>query len=527
MICSSCGAENRAGRKFCAQCGASLLAGCPSCGAVNEPGERFCGECGAALEPGAGAARPSSLDGTNAPTAERRLISVLFADLVGFTALSETKDSEEVRDLLTRYFETARKTIARYGGTVEKFIGDAVMAVWGTPTAQEDDAERAVRAALDLTEAVTALGSEVGAPELRVRAGVMTGEAAVALDAEGQGMVAGDLVNTASRVQSLAAAGTVLVGEATRRATEAAVVYEEAGSHQVKGKAEPVSVWRAVRVVAARRGALKSTGLEPSFVGRDREFRLVKDLYHASADQGSAHLVSIIGAAGMGKSRLSWEFFKYLDGLAANTFWHRGACLSYGEGVTYWALAEMVRMRAGMEEGEEPSVALAKLQQMLEQHVPEPEERRMVEPRLSHLLGLEVSTVRDREDLFSAWRLFFERLAEKDPTVMVFEDMQWADTALLDFIGYLMEWSKNHSLFVVTLARPELFDRHPDWGSGRRNLTSIFLEPLSDLDTDQLLSGLVPGLPDSTRATIRDRAVGVLFFAVERVYTLVDRVLSS
>src|SRR5439155_23240657 len=167
MICSSCGAETRAGRKFCAQCGASLLAGCPSCGALNEPGERFCGECGAALEPGAGAARPSSLDGTNAPTAERRLISVLFADLVGFTALSETKDSEEVRDLLTRYFETARKTIARYGGTVEKFIGDAVMAVWGTPTAQEDDAERAVRAALDLTEAVTALGSGVGAPERR------------------------------------------------------------------------------------------------------------------------------------------------------------------------------------------------------------------------------------------------------------------------------------------------------------------------------------------------------------------------
>ena len=210
------------------------------------------------------------------PVAERRLVTVLFADLVGFTTLSESRDAEEVRELLSRYFDTCRTLISRYGGTVEKFIGDAVMAVWGTPVATEDDAERAVRAALDLTAAVAVMGEDVGETELRARAGVLTGEAAVNLGAEGEGMVAGDLVNTASRIQSAAPAGGVLVGEATRRATEAAFVYEDAGSFEMKGKAGLVPLWRAIRVVAGVRGTLKSVGLEPPFVGRDRELRMVK-----------------------------------------------------------------------------------------------------------------------------------------------------------------------------------------------------------------------------------------------------------
>jgi class 3 adenylate cyclase len=200
---------------------------------------------------------------------------VLFADLVGFTSLSERRDAEEVRELLTRYFDAARRLVGRYGGVVEKFIGDALMVVWGTPTAQEDDAERAVRAALDLVEAVAALGAKVGAPDLQARAGVLTGEA-VTLGAWEQGMVAGDLVNTASRVQAAAEPGTVLVGEATRRATEAAILYQDAGAHALKGKAEPVRLWRALRVVAGRGGALKSSGLEAPFVGREWELRLVK-----------------------------------------------------------------------------------------------------------------------------------------------------------------------------------------------------------------------------------------------------------
>src|SRR5919197_2456898 len=240
------------------------------------------------------------------PVAERRFVSVLFADLVGFTAASERRDSEDTRELLSRYFETCRRLIGLYGGVVEKFIGDAVMAVWGAPVATEDDAERAVRAALDLVAAVQALGEEVGAPELRARAGVLSGEAAVTLGAEGEGMVGGDLVNTASRVQALAPPGGVFVGAATQRATEQAVVYESAGSHEMKGKSGLVPVWRALRVVSGGRGALKAEGLEAPFVGRDRELRLLKELFHASAEEGRAYLVSVTGIGGVGKWRPGW-----------------------------------------------------------------------------------------------------------------------------------------------------------------------------------------------------------------------------
>ena len=351
MNCSACGAENRAGRKFCASCGAPLALACPSCGAANEPDDRFCGECGASLEQAFRSPAPAE--------AERRLVSVLFGDLVGFTPLSENRDPEEVRELLSRYFETARRVIDRYGGTVEKFIGDAVMAVWGTPIAREDDAERAVRAGLELVEVVGTLGGEVGAPELAMRVGVVTGDAAVTVGAEGEGMVAGDLVNTASRVQSAAEPGTVLVGERTRRASEAAVAFDDAGKHTLKGKSERVPLWRAERVIAARRGEGRTTGLEAPFVGREGELRLVKDLFHATSDERRARLVSIVGIAGIGKTRLSAEFERYIDGLVDDVFWHRGRCLAYGDGVAYWALAEMVRMRAGISEQEDVGAAAA------------------------------------------------------------------------------------------------------------------------------------------------------------------------
>jgi class 3 adenylate cyclase/tetratricopeptide (TPR) repeat protein len=443
---------------------------------------------------------------------------VLFLDLVGFTSASETRDAEDTRELLTRYFDLARTTIQRYGGTVEKFIGDAVMALWGAPVAQEDDAERAVRAALDLTAAVATLD-----PSLRARAGVLSGEAAVTLGAEGQGMVAGDLVNTASRIQSAAEPGTVLVGEATKRASEAAVAYEDAGGHELKGKTEQVQLWRALRVVAGARGSLRSAGLEPPFVGRDRELRLVKDLFHASADEGRAQLVLVNGIAGIGKSRLAWEFEKYVDGLARDTFWHRGRCLSYGDGVAYWALAEMVRMRCGIVEDEEPVAAREKLRLSLSEYLLDADERAWVEPRLAHLLGLEEGAAGDQENLFSAWRILFERLAEAGPTVLVFEDLQWADAGLLDFLEYLLDWSRNHPLYVLALARPEFAEKRPTWGAGKRSFTSLYLEPLPAEAMDDLLTGLVPGLPDELRARILERAEGVPLYAVETVRMLLDR----
>jgi predicted ATPase len=397
------------------------------------------------------------------------------------------------------------------------------MAVWGTPVATEDDAERAVRAALELVAAVQGFGEEVGAPELQARAAVLTGEAAVTIGAEGQGMVAGDLVNTASRMQAMAEPGSVYVGEATRRATEQIVAYEHAGSHEVRGKSGLVPLWRALRIVSGVRGSLKSEGLEAPFVGRDRELRLLKDLFHAAAEDRKAQLVSVTGIAGIGKSRLAWEFFKYIDGLPQVTYWHRGRCLAYGEGVTYWALADMVRWRCRIAEDEGPSSALAKLQATLDEYLLDEEERHFVEPRLAHLLGLEEREAREREELFGAWRLFFERLAETNPTVLVFEDMQWADASLLDFVEYLLEWSREHALYVITLARPELLERRPTWGAGRRMFSALYLEPLSEQAMRELLLGLVPGLPEELRQQILARAEGVPLYAVETVRMLLDR----
>jgi predicted ATPase/class 3 adenylate cyclase len=521
MRCASCGTENRPERKFCSQCGTLLALACTACGASNDPGDRFCGECGAALEaPPVAAAQAVTAE---APGAERRLVSVLFADLVGFTSLSDERDAEDVRELLTSYFETARRVIERYGGTIEKFIGDAVMAVWGAPVAQEDDAERAVRAALELVSSVRTLGEEVAASGLSARAGVMTGEAAVTLGAEGQGMVAGDLVNSASRAQSVAEADAVLVDDPTRRTTEAAIVYEDAGEHAFKGRTTPTRLYRALRVVAFRRGEGRSSQLEPPFVGRTREMHLVKEMFHACAEERKAHLVSVVGIAGIGKTRLSSEFERYIDGLIDDVRWHRGRCLAYGEGVTYWALAEMIRMRAGILEEEDPAQASEKLSKMLAEILVDEEDRRWVEPRVAHLLGLETRSAPSREDLFAAWRLFFECMAQQDPTALVFEDLQWADPGLLEFIEYMLDWSRDYPLFVLTLARPEFFDRRPDWGKGKRSFTSIYLEPLSAAAMDELLRGFLPGVPEEGLRRIRERAEGVPLYAVETVRMMLDR----
>jgi class 3 adenylate cyclase/predicted ATPase len=512
--CTTCGAANREGRQFCAQCGAALDVSCQACGAANEAGDRFCGACGAALSGAATAPASAPAAGSS----ERRLVSVLFADLVGFTPMSEHRDPEEVRDLLSRYFDRCRALVERHGGTVAKFIGDAVMAVWGTPVAREDDPERAVRAALALTQAVTALGVEVGMPELRVRAGVLTGNAAVDVGSEVDGMVLGDTVNTASRLQSLAAPGTVLVDEVTRRVSEAAIAYEDAGVHHVKGREQPVHAFTALRVVAGIGGSRRSVGLEAPFVGRVADLERVIAEADAAATSGRARLVAVVGEAGSGKSRLLWEFFKHIDGVSAIVYWHQGRCLSYGDGVAYWALAEMVRARAGIVEEEDAATARAKLGAVVERYVPSERERRLVEPRLAHLLGLEQRTAADRADLFSGWRLFFERLSEDSPVILAFEDLQWADSGLLDFIDYLVEWSAEHPIFVLALGRPELVTSRPAWEA-----RTIVLHPLADAHMREALAGLVPGLPEELTARILRQADGMPLYAIETVRMLLDR----
>ncbi|MDQ4035522.1 MAG: AAA family ATPase [Chloroflexota bacterium] len=497
---------------------------------LNEPDDRFCGSCGSPLgatEGVGGTADATAGEPTAAaaPVAERRLVSVLFADLVGFTGLSDQRDPEQVRDLLGRYFETSRERIERYGGTVEKFIGDAVMAVWGTPVAHEDDAERAVRAALELIDAVAALGPEVddGAPPLRVRAAVVTGEAAVTLGAVGQGMVAGDLVNTASRLQGAAAPGQVLVGEGTERAASSAIVFEPVPDQALRGKALPVPAWQAVRVVAGRRGVGRSAQMEPPFVGRDDEFRLLKDLLHATAREHRARLISVTGVAGIGKSRLAWELEKYIDGVVETIYWHQGRSPAYGEGVTFWALGEMVRQRARIAESDGPDESRGKLRATLEDYVDDGEERAWMEGRLAALLGLEPTPPGERDELFAAWRRLFERISERGPVALVFEELQWADEGLLDFIEALLEWSRTRPIYVLTLARPELLDRRPSWGAGQRSFTSIHLEPLDAEAMELLLVGLVPGIPPGLIRLVAERAEGVPLFAVELVRMLLDQ----
>ncbi len=525
MICSQCQTVNEGTRKFCIECGARLATGCPNCGAENPEAAKFCGECGTTLAAGAhnattGAIRHADAHGAQLGIAERRLVTVLFADLVGFTTLAEDRDPEDTREFLTRYFEQTRTIVERYGGTVEKFIGDAVMAVWGAPTAFEDDAERAVRAALDIVGSVPGLS---GSLPVQVRAGVLTGETAVTVGAIGQGMVAGDIVNTASRLQSVAPPGAVLVGEATYRSTHEAIAYEQAGEQMLKGKQSPVPAWRATAVVAKRGGSGRSDTLEPPFTGRDEELLLLKDLFHATEREGKPRLVSVIGQAGIGKSRLAWEFEKYIDGVVDTVWWHTGRSPAYGEGISYWALAEMVRSRAGIAEADSPEVARRRLGESVAEWVTDDVELRWIEQRLAALLALEPMPPGSRDEVFAAWRTFFERIADRGPVVLIFEDLQWADDGMIDFVEELLDRSRSSPLFVMTLARPELAERRAGWGSSVRSFTGIRLEPLDAVQIAEMVRGTVPGIPAAATDAIVDRAEGVPLYAVETIRMLLDR----
>ncbi|HEY5183610.1 MAG TPA: adenylate/guanylate cyclase domain-containing protein, partial [Actinomycetes bacterium] len=517
--CASCGSEVPPGAKFCQECGAAVpLRACPACGAPAERG-RFCVECGSPLD----GARPEEASARvpDRPVAERRVTSVLFGDLVGFTPLSESRDPEEVRELLSQYFAECRTVIGRYGGSVEKFIGDAVMAVWGVPVTHGDDAERAVRAGLELVQAVAAMGEDVGAPGLSMRAGVVTGEVAVTVGATAEGMVAGDAVNTAARVQSTAAPGAVWVDDTTRALTAAAISYSDAGEHSLKGKSEPAQLWQARAVVAELGGGQRVDGLEAPLIGRDREIRLLKELFHSTQESMRPRLVVLDGEPGVGKSRLAWEFEKYVDALTATVRWHRGRCLSYGEGVAFWALAEALRPRLGLAEADSGEVVTAGLEEALVRFVPEAEERDWLRPRLAALVGAGQAGDFVREDLFAAWTSFLERISEGQHTVvLVVDDAQYADDGLLDFLDHLLATARA-PIYVLALARPELLARRVDLG-GRRS-TVIRLDPLDDAAMATLVDGLVLGLPTATRAALVARAEGVPLFAVETVRALIDR----
>ncbi|MFI5260916.1 MAG: ATP-binding protein [Candidatus Limnocylindrales bacterium] len=471
---------------------------------------------GEPLSAGAGAKAASAV-------AERRQVSVLFVDLVGFTSLADGRDPEEVRELLDRYFATCRTLIVRYGGALEKFIGDAVMAVWGAPMAHEDDAERAVRAALDLVTAVAGLGAELGLPSLAARGGVVTGEAAVTVGAVGQGMVAGDVVNTASRLQGAARSGAVLVDEATYRIARDSIAFTPAGARTLRGKPQAVPAWEAREVVALRRGRGRSPRLEGPLVGRQSTLAILKQLLMAVREERTVRLVSIFGQAGVGKSRLVWELEKYIDGVVEGIWWHQASFPAYGEGLAFWPLAAMVRARAGIIGDERPDAARQRLAACLARFVPDDAERRWIAPFLATLVGLGPPTDGEREEQFAAWRTFFERIADQGTTVLVFDDLHWADAGTLDFVDYLIERSAARPILVVTVARPELLERRPDWGVGRRGYVGISLEPLTGSAMTELLLRLAPGLPADLTDRILARAEGVPLYAAEFLRMLVDR----
>ncbi len=527
--CLACGAEGAPGKRFCGDCGAPLPVTCPACGELAEPGQRFCGDCGAPLSaraagpgtPGAGIAEPGRAR-PEQPRPERRQVSVLFCDLVGFTPLAENRDPEDVRELLSGYFALAKKIVARHGGVIEKFIGDAVMAVWGAPVALEDDAERAVRAGLELVSAIPAYGGS-GGVELAARVGVTTGNAAT-VETPGEGLVTGDRVNTAARIQAMAPPGGCYVDAATRRLSASAIAFDDAGSHALKGKSGPERLFAAARVLSGVGGRRRTEGPEAPLIGRDAELRALKDLFHVTVERSSPRLVVVCGPAGVGKSRLGWELEKYVDGIAETVLWHRGRCLSYGEGVAFWPLAEIVRQRLGIAEDDPIEVTRAKLDEGVARFIPE-HEREYVAARLTRLLAAERPGERGktlaREELFAGWRLFFERLAAVAPVVLLVENAQHADESLLDFIDHLIDWIRDLPVFVLVLARPELYDARPGFGAGRgRSMFS--LDPLDPVSMDQLISALVPDMPGPARQVITSRAQGIPLFAVEMVLSLMD-----
>jgi class 3 adenylate cyclase len=444
---------------------------------------------------------------------------VLFADLVGFTPMSESRDPEQVRELLSQYFARCRQVVTAYDGVIEKFIGDAVMAVWGVPVAHEDDAERAVRAGVDLASMVAALGGELGAP-MALRVGIVTGEVAATLGSSMEGMVAGDPVNTASRVQAAAVPGQVWVDDATRSLTAHAVEFADAGEHTLKGKTDPMRLF-AVTTVRAKRVA--GGGLEVPMAGRESELSLMRDLFAAAVSDRRPRLIVVDGDAGVGKSRLVQEFERWLDDQPILALWHRGRCLSYGEGVAFRALTEAVRTRLGLVEGETGAIVTERLDATVFGLHTDPDEQAWLRPRLGLLVGETQGGTFERGELFAAWTRVLELVGDGHPVVLVIDDAHHADDGLLDFVDHVMDTTRT-AFVVIAMTRPELLDHRPGWGG--RHAAVIPLHPLPDDAMDQLLAALLAGAPAATREALVARAGGNPLFAIETVRSLVDERLA-
>jgi len=492
------------------------LAICPRCGEDNPERARLCMMCGTGL-----GLVPLEL------SEERKIVSVLFVDLVGFTARSHDADPEDVRAALTPYYRALRAEIERLGGTVEKFIGDAVMAVFGVPVAHEDDAHRAVRAALRITDAIAALNQTSSGPDLSIRAAVATGEVLVNLSARpetGESMVAGDVVNTAARLQHEAPVNGVVVGEVTHRSTTDSITYTELEPVIVNGKPDPIPLWKAV-ATRERAGVDVATRYRTPFVGRDYDLATLKTLFQRTLQESSLQLITVVGEPGVGKSRLLAEFSSSIADLPQPITWRQGRSLPYGDGITFWALGEIIKAQTGIKESDSPDVASGKITDAISALEDDESERAWLQSRLAPLVGADTSDRADQEESFTAWLRFFEAIASTGPLILVFEDLHWADASLLDFISHLAEWSTSVPILVICTARPELLDTHPTWAARSRNVTTISLSPLSDSEIAQLISGLLSRvvLSADILTALLERAGGNPLYAEEFVRMLSDR----
>jgi class 3 adenylate cyclase/tetratricopeptide (TPR) repeat protein len=482
------------------------MATCVTCGRENPADARFCNSCGSAL---AGAPEPRR--------EERKVVTVLFADLVGFTSRAERMDPEDVRSLLAPYWEHLRDELERFGGTVEKFIGDAVMALFGAPVAHEDDPERAVRAALAIRDWARQ------EDDLQVRIAVNTGEALVLLGArpgEGEGMAAGDVVNTAARLQAAAPVNGVLVGEQTWRATRHTIDYAEREPVTAKGKSEQLAVWEALE---ARSVVTVEAVSAAPLVGRTEELDLLVSAFQRMRRERRPQLVTVVGVPGIGKSRLVTELFAVAEADPEFITWRRGRSLSYGEGISLWALGEIVKAELGVLESDSREETATKLTESIAELVPNDDERSWLESELAPLVGLPSQAVA-REQRFGAWRRWVEALAEQRPLVLVFEDLQWADDELLDFIDELADWASDVPLLIACTSRPELLERRPDWGGGKRNALTISLGPLGDADTARIVAAALERsvLPAETQVELLARADGNPLYAEQYARMLAE-----
>jgi class 3 adenylate cyclase len=480
---------------------------CLACGQDNPDIARFCLACGAPLA------------AERAHREERRIVSVVFVDLVGFTSRSERLDPEDVRAILTPYHGTVRDELESFGGVVEKFVGDAVMAVFGAPTAHGDDPERAVRAALAVRDAVEKLNAEQPELELRIRGAVNTGEAVVTLSARpalGEAMVAGDVVNTASRLQQHAPVGEIVVGEETYRATRDAIQYEALEPVSAKGKAAPITAWRAVATASATgERDLSST----PFVGRDREAGLLEATWERVEREQRPHLITILGPPGVGKSRLTAEFTEGISARGGRVV--RGRCLPYRERSAYGAFASQVKELAGIFDSDDVAVATGKLRTLVERLVGA-EEAEAVAGHIAILLGFETKTTApDRDSLFQSVRLFIEAGSRDEATAFVFEDIHWADSALLDLIELLAARLHDLPVLLLTVARPELLDMRPAWGGGLLAYHALPLDPLAGPDAAELALHLLGA--DAKATQVAEAAEGNPLFIEQLAAVLTER----